>query len=415
MSPASIIPAAGDASARGIRFAGPRGGLVWLLIGNFFLNLITLGIFRFWARTRLRAYFWRNVSIEGEQLEYVGRGAELFIGFLIVFGVLMSVGIPYTALQFLFLSFDPVVQTIVEVAYYVVLFVLIQIAIFRARRYRLTRTVWRGIRCGLDGNSGRYALASCLYMIPVIGTLGFAHPWRRVALQSYLMNNTRFGRQHFSFHGAGRDLFPYWAVTALAWWTLAVCLVYFNYDIVQAIQDFYERAVAGENIERFSLPDGTVAWWPFLILPVALSLRLWYGVVEFRYFTAQLRFGDVEFSSALGVRHVAGYIAIYLLLILVGIAATIAVIAGLIALSTFGGAGDLGKAFSPVLAILGFFLLFGILNIVRVGWLYYEILRVICRTLTATSLESVDRVVREADDGVRRGEGLADVLDFGDI
>ena len=86
-----------------------------------------------------------------------------------------------------------------------------------------------------------------------------------------------------------------------------------------------------------------------------------------------------------------------------------------IAISTLGGASEAAQVVSPLLAMLGFFLLFAFLAILRVWWLYYGILSVVCRTLAASSLAAVERVVQDSDDSVRYGEGLADVLDYGDI
>lgn len=58
-----------------------RPGLVGLLSKNYFLTLITIGIYRFWAATRLRRYLWSNIRIGGDGLEYTGTGRELFLGF----------------------------------------------------------------------------------------------------------------------------------------------------------------------------------------------------------------------------------------------------------------------------------------------------------------------------------------------
>ena len=59
-----------------------RGGLFGLLVKNAFLTLVTLGIYRFWARAALRRYWWGSIVIAGDPLEYTGTGLELFIGFL---------------------------------------------------------------------------------------------------------------------------------------------------------------------------------------------------------------------------------------------------------------------------------------------------------------------------------------------
>jgi uncharacterized membrane protein YjgN (DUF898 family) len=51
---------------------------------NFFLNLITLGIYRAWAKTNMRKYTFSSFMIDDTRLEYSGRGGELFKGFAIV-------------------------------------------------------------------------------------------------------------------------------------------------------------------------------------------------------------------------------------------------------------------------------------------------------------------------------------------
>ena len=67
----------------------PRPGLLALTLTNLVLNLITLTIYRFWAKTNVRRHICSCTHIDGEALEYTGKGSELFIGALIVFGVLI--------------------------------------------------------------------------------------------------------------------------------------------------------------------------------------------------------------------------------------------------------------------------------------------------------------------------------------
>ena len=52
----------------------PRPGLGRLAIVNFLLNLVTLTIYRFWAKTNVRKHIWSCVHINGQPLEYTGRG-----------------------------------------------------------------------------------------------------------------------------------------------------------------------------------------------------------------------------------------------------------------------------------------------------------------------------------------------------
>lgn len=52
------------------------------------LTLVTLGIYRFWAKTRVRKYFWSSVVGEGDGFEYTGTGIEKILVFLVAVVVL---------------------------------------------------------------------------------------------------------------------------------------------------------------------------------------------------------------------------------------------------------------------------------------------------------------------------------------
>lgn len=133
----------GDAS---VGYLG-KPGLVGIVVKNLLLTIITLGIYRFWARTRLRRYFWSNIAVAGEPIEYTGTGSELFVGFLIALAVLLPLGVVYAAVERALLG-NVTATIVLKTLYVVALATLIQAAKFRARRYRLSRTAWRGIRAG---------------------------------------------------------------------------------------------------------------------------------------------------------------------------------------------------------------------------------------------------------------------------
>ncbi len=65
----------GKATGSQLRFDYiPRPGLLGITLTNLVLNLITLTVYRFWARTNVRRHIWSCVHINGEALEYTGRG-----------------------------------------------------------------------------------------------------------------------------------------------------------------------------------------------------------------------------------------------------------------------------------------------------------------------------------------------------
>src|SRR4029079_16783334 len=96
-----------------------------------------------------------------------------------------------------------------------------QFAVYRARRYRLTRTVWRGVRFWMTGSGWNYAFRSAGLMLLVILTLGLALPWREAALERYKMRHSNYGELKGDFEGTGWDFFKrgFWL------WLLAVAVM----------------------------------------------------------------------------------------------------------------------------------------------------------------------------------------------
>ncbi|MEL7028325.1 MAG: DUF898 family protein, partial [Pseudomonadota bacterium] len=127
-----------------VRNTSNIGAMLWIGFYTVILNLLTLTIFRFWGRTHFRRRLWADTKIDGEPLEYTGRGLELFIGFLVAIFVLMLPFIGFVIGAQLFLG--PEALGFVLVPLYTALFVIIGAAIYLARRYHLSRTRYRGIR-----------------------------------------------------------------------------------------------------------------------------------------------------------------------------------------------------------------------------------------------------------------------------
>ena len=137
------IPVAIPAVAPVARFIGDQRAYWRLQLRGAALLAVTLGIYRFWFATDVRRFLWSNTEIAGETLEYSGTATELLIGFLIAIAVLVPLNL---VLFIAALSLGPVGQFASTLSF-PLLFLLGQFAVFRARRYRLSRTIYRGVRC----------------------------------------------------------------------------------------------------------------------------------------------------------------------------------------------------------------------------------------------------------------------------
>ena len=101
---AGSVPAAGSSPilsgpSQRLVYDGRLGELYKIFIVNVLLGLVTLGIYRFWGKTRMRRYLWSHLGYDGDRFEYTGTGGELFRGFLVVAAVLFVVGLGMTGAQ----------------------------------------------------------------------------------------------------------------------------------------------------------------------------------------------------------------------------------------------------------------------------------------------------------------------------
>jgi uncharacterized membrane protein YjgN (DUF898 family) len=181
------------------RFHGSWQDFARIAFPNLLLTIVTLGIYRFWATTREREYLWGQTDFIDERLQWTGRGMELFIGFIMAF---LLIGVPFIVIQLvsqgLILQGEALIAGLLTFAMLLLLFYLTGVAYFRALRYRLSRTYWRGIRGGSDDPGFQYGLA---YMWKtVVGWLPIflMVPWAMISLWNDRWNAMSFGPHRFS-------------------------------------------------------------------------------------------------------------------------------------------------------------------------------------------------------------------------
>src|SRR5215470_9539572 len=199
-------------AAAPVQFTGGDGAFRRLVVRGAFLELVTFGFYRFWLTTDIRRHLWTHTEIDGDALEYTGRGKELLFGFLIAMAVLGPIFLVY----FLIGLEAERIKAFASLPLYLFLLAFGQFAAYRARRYRLTRTVWRGLRFWMTGSGWSYAWRSVLWGLLLVPSLGFAYPWRMAALERYKLGHTLHGNLPGRFEATGWDLFKW------AWWASGI-------------------------------------------------------------------------------------------------------------------------------------------------------------------------------------------------
>ena len=247
-------------------FRGDGATLFGIHFKNLLLTLVTLGIYSFWAKANVRQYLYANTELGGDRFTYHGTGRELLSGAFRAFGLLFVIGIIAAVMEGL----------IHPLAGFIVLYagaglLLFPFALIGSRRYRLSRTSWRGIRFSFRGDYGDFLAIYAVGALATLFSLGLYYPFFHAKIRKYVVEESRFGNQAFSFSGEGGDLF-------------------------------------GRHLLLY------------LLLPLTLGIYwFWYSAYRHRYYWEHTRFGTTRFRSTmtggelLGMVFVNGLLTIFTL------------------------------------------------------------------------------------------------------
>lgn len=291
------------ASTGAAQFLGKEKDYWRLRVRGAALLMLTLGLYRFWFATDIRRFLWSNTEIEGDTLEYTGLATELLVGFLFAVAILVPL---YTAFAIGALELSP--QAPVSVVAGILLFVALlgEFALYRARRYRLTRTVFRGVQFDQHGAAWRYALCALFCWCAVIVTLGLAYPWAQAFLQRFKMGHTCYGDLPGAFDGKGVTLFlrglPIWLVVMgpllIALFALSA-LIDWNALNVAVTQGDQATLTFIEASPGFRRAVGIAFICVAVSAIAAVLLYPLFQAVTLRWWISGLRFGDVAVTSRL--------------------------------------------------------------------------------------------------------------------
>lgn len=192
---------------RTVEFQGHWLEYFQIAIVNLLLTFVTLGIYRFWAIARTRRYLWSRTSLVGSPLEWTGTGGEMFIGFLIVMGILVGSVVAIFGIAFAIGQWFIFVGML---AFYIMILWGIGFAQFRAMRYRLSRTYWRGIRGGSDDSGVNYGWSALGRNFLAGLSLGIAVPWALVSNWNERLNAMSFGDHQTQSFMTTEGLFLRW-------------------------------------------------------------------------------------------------------------------------------------------------------------------------------------------------------------
>lgn len=369
--------------------AAPLAGQV---VKGTLLTILTLGVYRFWYRTALRRYYWHNTTLAGDGFEYTGTGKELFVGFLIALAIFLPLYLVVTLIGlFGGQVLGPVLSTILGT---LIVPAVVQMLIYRARRYRLTRTRYRGVRFHQSGSGTAYLLRTVKWLILTALTLGILLPYFRRALERYKIENTWYGSAQGAFSAPVKPLMKSW----LLFWFLTL---------------FTVGLIGGGGALSMSTGGGSLM---LVLLGVAVLLSLpfaWvnYRVIEFQSFVGGTSFGDITLESDLNGGSVI-WVWVRYYLILFGISLSVALLGWALGLGPKPFMQpDAARVLSEGIAGVGILAVGGMLAVLATEILFRRRLWALrAASVSVTNLAALDRIVQTAG---QDATGVGDAFDSG--
>ncbi|WP_298956120.1 YjgN family protein [uncultured Methylobacterium sp.] len=400
-----------------VTFDDRLDGLTGLVVKGFFLSIVTFGIYRFWYVTNLRRFFWSRTALDGSPAEYTGTGKELFLGFLVALAILVPVYLGLFALSLVV----PVLAPVSVVVSFVTLFLLGQYALYRGRRYRAMRTLWRGIRLGQVGSGFVYAARAAGWWLLTYLTFGLAFPFMRASQERYRINHTLVGTSRMSSAASGRSVLGPWLLFYLVGLGPLIglglaLLVAADFSIPSDLMVPSPGGKPGETIlnpayvgTRIGLIARAIVVAAAICIPAALLLIPYYRARETRAFMSAARLGGVRLVSTLRARQFYRPYLVYLLS-LVGLVLALGAVGGLLVFA----AQNTGVSAIHFLIVVVYLVGAPLFAVLYVRVVQARLWAAVASATVVENPEELAAVVASArGPGSGLQEGLADALDVG--
>jgi uncharacterized membrane protein YjgN (DUF898 family) len=394
-----------------VEFTGTRSELFGLLTRGYLLMVPTIGIYRFWVTTWKRRFYWQHTVIDGEPLEYSGTPLQLLIGFLfaVAFFLPMYIAFFYLSTQ------APQIALLGYALVAAVIWFFMGYAVYRARDFRLSRTLWRGIRFNQYGGAWVYAVRRFLWSLAMLATLGLIYPFMAANLWRYRYNNTWYGDRQFRWTGTWKTIAgPYYAIYALLFLSVLGAL---------AVVAMSPMTLAPQGL--IPAPQAFAGF--FLVGLLALPAWFYFRSREATRMFSEIRLGEARATVKVRARALFGQFLLYLLA-LIGAGLVVALVIGAIGAAMFPGAFPSGGSGSVavdiarlaqaswinvamlIVSYLASIAVFALMGEVFLGYGYWML---VARGSAITNADSLRTVRAAGEDRALAGEGLADALNVG--
>ncbi len=222
-----------------LQFFGKGSEYFAIMIVNWLLMVVTLGIYYPWARAKRLKYIYGQTALNDQRFNFAGTGKEMFRGFIKVILFYLVVMVIYTLFIFYQLAFPAILVLLLA------FFAIYPLAIHGSLRYRMSRTSYRGIRFGYRGDRAELFKNCIKWGLLTLVTFGIYGAWMSMNVRRYTHQNIRYGNIRFSNKCNGTD------------WFLLNLVGYFLTLITLGIYSFWwQRDIFNYYINNMSMQKG---------------------------------------------------------------------------------------------------------------------------------------------------------------
>ena len=285
-----------------LHFHGTGRALFVIFVMNIFRTLLTLGIYHFWGKVKIRQFLWSETEFKTDRLAYHGTGRELLIGSIKASFLIGSVYLLREGVNFLTRSGEMAfIEFFGKIAYAAIFLAFVAAAVAGSYRYRLSRTSWRGVHFSFRGNIREYVEIFFSGVCLTFLTFGFYYPVFVARQNAFLINHTWFGDHAFDFTGRGKELMKPSLPLLLCLHALVIDVIVFIFLAVFASNQF-GSGKGGETFDlllsNYSVALPLVMLIGFFLLFGFIPLSIVHFLAASKKFTADYTtFGKARFHS----------------------------------------------------------------------------------------------------------------------
>jgi uncharacterized membrane protein YjgN (DUF898 family) len=266
---------------------------------------------------------------------------------------------------------------------------------YRARRYMLSRTRWRGIRFAADKAAWGYVWRAIVHGILTIITLGILLPRQTFYLEQYKVDRTWYGDTQFRQDGR--------------WQSLYTAMLHPFVAILRLLASGGFAYLESIGLASFLAFVGFV-WFYFGL--VSYSIRSWTILTRNKVLGADIRFESTPATSTVILAYIIGGLGIFLVIIVLSLIAA-AIIGGF---SFSLDAMDAIQSLDPaqiITALISYLVIFGMVGALTNVFILQPILRHYVLQTTIINPEELERIAQREQDDFAEADGFADALDVG--